>query len=118
MKREYIQDSIRLSGESSSGTFERTFKIVSKIAAGSSAVCYEAYHAGSGKGILKEFYPRDTYGRYILETNPENISDKELLDSLDSVGVSCIVAPPRERDLSDFLVSGIYSLLAAACAKK
>lgn len=59
-ERQYLRKTIRLCGESDGKKFPRTFTITRKISEGASAVCYEAYHAGSGKGILKEFYPQET----------------------------------------------------------
>ena len=73
--------SILLRGEGDSG-FKRTFHIVKKISEGASSVCYEAYHENSGKGILKEFYPRDAYG---LERNANRqlIHSPEFKDAYD-----------------------------------
>lgn len=61
-KREYLSDGndIILYGESNGRIFERTFHIVGEAEGeGASCVCYVAYHDGSGKGVLREFYPLD-----------------------------------------------------------
>lgn len=63
INREYIKNSILLCSTSNGQLFKRTFFIVKKLddGEGASCVCYEAYHENSGKGILKEFYPKDGY---------------------------------------------------------
>lgn len=61
-ERQYLKKDILLRGESDGAVFKRTFMIAKKISEGSSAVCYEAYHENSGRGVLKEFYPQDAYG--------------------------------------------------------
>lgn len=49
--------------ERNNAPFRRRFTIAKMINdKGASIVCYEAYHENSGKGVLKEFYPRDAYG--------------------------------------------------------
>lgn len=65
-KRKYLKNRITLCGESDGEIFKRTFTIVKRISEGASTVCYEAYHSASGRGILKEFYPKATYC-YALE---------------------------------------------------
>ncbi len=60
-ERKYLKKSILLCGESDGKKFPRTFHIVKKISAGASTVCYEAYHERSSIGILKEFYPKDSF---------------------------------------------------------
>lgn len=61
-KRQYLEGSILLCGESDGAVFKRTFIIDNKLKKeGASSVCYEAHHGNSGIGILKEFYPKDTY---------------------------------------------------------
>lgn len=54
-ERQYLEESVLLWAESDGGKFKRTFTIVKKAGEGASAVCYEAYHENSGRGILKEF---------------------------------------------------------------
>lgn len=66
--RQYLKNTILLCGQSDGTTFKRRFIIVKKINEGASAVCYEAYHENSGRGVLKEFYPKDAYA---LERNKE-----------------------------------------------
>ncbi|MCD7708764.1 MAG: hypothetical protein LUI02_02690, partial [Clostridiales bacterium] len=61
-ERQYLKKEIRLCGESDGNPFTRRFTIVKKSDEGSSSVCYEAYHGNSGRGMLKEFYPRGPYG--------------------------------------------------------
>ena len=62
-ERQYLKKSILLCGESDEGRFKRTFTIIKRLSGeGASCVCYEACHGGSGRGVLKEFYPRDAYG--------------------------------------------------------
>lgn len=62
-ERRYLKKSILLCGESDEGRFKRTFTIIKRLSGeGASCVCYEACHGGSGRGVLKEFYPRDAYG--------------------------------------------------------
>lgn len=60
-RRQYLKKSILLCGESDGAVFKRTFVIVKKLSEGASSVCYEAYHENSGRGVLKEFYPKDAY---------------------------------------------------------
>ncbi len=60
--RQYLEKPILLCIESNNGTLKRTFTIVKKIDEGASAVCYEAFHENSGRGVLKEFYPQNAYG--------------------------------------------------------
>lgn len=60
-KRQYLKKSILLCGESDGAVFKRTFVIVKKLSEGASSICYEAYHENSGRGVLKEFYPKDAY---------------------------------------------------------
>ena len=61
-ERQYLRKtSLLLCGESDGSVFKRSFHIVKKISEGASSICYEAYHGKSGRGILKEFYPQDTY---------------------------------------------------------
>lgn len=67
-ERTYLKDSVSLCGKSDGGAYTRKFTIVNKISEGASVICYEAYHSESGRGVLKEFYPNDTY---ILERNEE-----------------------------------------------
>ena len=55
---------------------QRTFHIVNFISAGSTVVCYEAFHKSSSRGILKEFYPQSAYGL-------ERISSGQLIHSPD-----------------------------------
>lgn len=55
-KRNYLKKAIQLSDENG---FKRIFNITKRINDGGSVICYEAYHDGSIKGILKEFYPKD-----------------------------------------------------------
>ena len=62
-ERQYLRRSILLCGESDGARFKRTFTIIKKLSGeGASSVCYEACHDGSGRGVLKEFYPQDAYG--------------------------------------------------------
>jgi len=68
--RQYLKNSILLCGESNGTKFKRQFTIVKRINEGSVAVCYEAYHEGSGRGILKEFYPQDI-SLLALERTPQ-----------------------------------------------
>ena len=58
-ERQYLKDSILLCSQSDGGIFQRTFSIVKIIDEGTSAICYEAYHQNSGRGVLKEFFPQD-----------------------------------------------------------
>lgn len=58
---------IRLASDSTQPVFTRDFHIRGPLGEGASAVCYEAYHRGSGTGVLKEFYPRNMRGE--RETN-------------------------------------------------
>lgn len=62
-ERQYLKKSILLCGESDGEKFKRTFTIVKKVedSSGAFSICYEAYHGNSGRGVLKEFYPRDAY---------------------------------------------------------
>ena len=59
--RRYLKNAILLCGESDGTVFKRAFVIVKKLSEGGSTVCYEAYHGNSGRGVLKEFYPRGDY---------------------------------------------------------
>lgn len=79
LERSILKKSILLRGESDGTYFKRTFKIIKKISEGSSTICYEAYHSGSGRGVIKEFYPQDTY---VLERdeNGQLIPDTEFAD--------------------------------------
>lgn len=54
-----LKESILLCGESDGARFTRRFQIVKKESEGAFSLCYEAYHKKSGRGILKEFYPRE-----------------------------------------------------------
>ncbi|MCI8483000.1 MAG: DUF1887 family protein [Lachnospiraceae bacterium] len=63
-ERQYLEESILLWAESDEGKFKRTFTIVKKAGEGAFAVCYEAYHENSGRGILKEF---DSKKKEVLE---------------------------------------------------
>lgn len=65
----YLKDSILLCEEQNNAN-QKLFTIVKKLDRGASVVCYEAYHEGSGRGILKEFYPNDT-SVMALERNSE-----------------------------------------------
>lgn len=67
-ERQYLKKKILLWGKSDGAGFQRSFNIVKMIDEGASVICYEAYHENSGRGILKEFYPRSAYG---LERNPK-----------------------------------------------
>ncbi len=74
--RTYLKKRILLRGESDGGFFKREFTIKRKVSEGASCICYEAEHRNSGRGILKEFYPRDAYslerdGRGQLINSPE-----------------------------------------------
>jgi len=53
----YLNGQILLCEEANHAN-KKTFFITKKIEHGSSAVCYEAYPEGGGRGILKEFYPK------------------------------------------------------------
>lgn len=71
--RNYLENSILLCGTSHGEKFKRQFTIKKVISEGASVVCYEAYHSGSGRGVLKEFYPnnfpgltRNNQGRLVL----------------------------------------------------
>lgn len=59
--REFLRKTILLSGNSgvNGAVFKRQFKDINPISEGASCISYEAYHEGSGRGVLKEFYPRD-----------------------------------------------------------
>ena len=57
----YLRESILLCEENNHAN-TKLFKIRKMINRGASAVCYEAYHQDSGRGILKEFYPYDVEG--------------------------------------------------------
>ena len=48
-KRNYLKKAIQLNNKN----------ITKRINDGGSVICYEAYHDGNVKGILKEFYPKD-----------------------------------------------------------
>lgn len=61
-ERSELKKSILLCGESDGERFKRTFTIVRTIDDGGSCICYEAYHEASGRGVLKEFYPKEAYG--------------------------------------------------------
>ena len=83
--RQYLKNSILLCGESNGTKFKRQFTIVKRINEGSAAVCYEAYHEGSGRGILKEFYPQDIsllalertpQGQLVLSKDVESLHEK------------------------------------------
>lgn len=58
IERRALKDSVLVCGESDGKRFTRRFKIVKKVSEGAFSLCYEAYHEGSGRGILKEFYPK------------------------------------------------------------
>jgi len=80
--RRYLNKKILLCGESDGEKFKRTFNIIKRIDDGSSAVCYEAYY-DSGKGILKEFYPKDAIslkrradGQLVHEKNLDSAIEK------------------------------------------
>ncbi len=60
-EREFLNNTIQLTGSSDGQTFPRTFRIERKIKEGASVICYEAYHETSGRGILREFYPRKAW---------------------------------------------------------
>ena len=73
--RRYLKNTVLLCGESDGEHFRRTFTIVRRIDEGASSVCYEAYYGKSGRGVLKEFYPQDSYalkrnrqGQLVLST--------------------------------------------------
>ena len=59
IERKPLKGTILLCGESDGKRFTRRFQIVKKTSEGAFSLCYEAYHEGSGRGTLKEFYPRD-----------------------------------------------------------
>lgn len=60
-ERSYLENSVLLCGESDGKKFKRTFTIVGKENnTGAFSICYEASY-GSGRGTLKEFYPKDAY---------------------------------------------------------
>lgn len=66
MAREYLKDSILVCSRSSGKKYARRFTIKSRInennyKEGSTVVCYNAYDENSGMGILKEFYPVDSF---------------------------------------------------------
>lgn len=67
-ERQYLKKTILLCSEIDGTVFKRLFHIVRREDEGSSAVCYEAYHEKSGRGILKEFYPQAAFG---LERNKD-----------------------------------------------
>ena len=79
-ERRLLKGNILLCGESDGAVFPRTFHIVKKLNVGASAVCYEAYHDKSGRGVLKEFYPKDDY---ILERNKDGqlVPSREFMDA-------------------------------------
>lgn len=60
-ERQFLKGDICLCGESDGKRFKRTFTIVKRMDEGASSVCYEAYHERSGRGVLKEFYPKNAY---------------------------------------------------------
>lgn len=60
-ERAFLNDTIQLTGSSDGQSFPRTFRIERKIKEGASVICYEAYHENSGRGILREFYPRKAW---------------------------------------------------------
>lgn len=67
-ERKPLAGTILLCGEGDNGPFQRTFTIVREVGRGASSISCEAFYKGSGRGILKEFYPADGPGRrYALE---------------------------------------------------
>ena len=62
MSRTWLKKSVLLCAESDDGRFKRNFYIDRIIDEGASAVCYEAHHRTSGRGVLKEFYPNSVFG--------------------------------------------------------
>ena len=62
-----LMNDIVLCGAGEDGHFTREFKNIRYIGEGASVICYEANYSHSGKGILKEFWPKDMYA---LERRP------------------------------------------------
>ena len=62
-----LMNDIVLCGAGEDGHFTREFKNIRFIDEGASVICYEANYSHSGKGILKEFWPKDMYA---LERRP------------------------------------------------
>ena len=62
-KRKYLKNKILLCAVSDGIVFKRTFTITKMINdEGAFSICYEAYHEKSGRGVLKEFYPKNILG--------------------------------------------------------
>lgn len=69
-KRYYLKSNITLCGFSDGKPYPRTFRIIRRMGRGGmSSICYEAFHEGSGRGVLKEFYPNTVFG---LRRNDQN----------------------------------------------
>ena len=62
-----LMNDIVLCGAGEDGHFTREFKNIRYIDEGASVICYEANYSHSGKGVLKEFWPKDMYA---LERRP------------------------------------------------
>lgn len=56
-ERSNLKGDILLCGESYGAPFLRKFTVDRTLDTGASVICYEAHYQGSGKGVLKEFYP-------------------------------------------------------------
>lgn len=78
--RKCLEGTILLSGESESGRFQRAFTIDKKISEGASVICYEAHYKNSGRGVLKEFYPKDVYSLKRAEGGQLILSSSEPSD--------------------------------------
>ena len=113
--RKCLEGTILLSGESESGRFQRAFTIDKKISEGASVICYEAHYKNSGRGVLKEFYPKDVYslkraegGQLILppsEPNDERTRFQKLKDDYLVAYKMLLLAKQsgNEQDLATFI---------------
>ncbi len=88
--RQYLKKPILLCEESNGVLNKKLFTIVKRVDDGASAVCYEAYHEKSGRGILKEFYPlgapmlalkRNADGQLVLSEEVESVH-KQFYDAM------------------------------------
>ena len=85
-ERDYLKNKILLAGQIDGQKFKRTFTIDKRLGdGGAMVVAYEARHSSGGRGVLREFYPkdsivlsRDSNGQLILSDEFEEAKNRLL----------------------------------------
>lgn len=85
-ERDYLKDKILLAGDIDGQKFKRTFTIDKRLGdGGAMVIAYEARHSSGGRGVLREFYPkdsivlsRDSNGQLILSDEFEEAKNRLL----------------------------------------